>query len=801
MILEHVVLDNVRSHGHTEIVFGRGTTLLSGDVGSGKSSVLMGVEFALFGLGPQKAEALLSKGSREGYAELRFSVDGKPYEIRRALRRQVHEGGASAQQDPKGSYLMEDGQKTPLSTLEMKQRVLQILRFNEPAGPNSVSRIFRYAVFTPQEEMKVVLSDAKSRLETVRRAFGVEDYRTAADNAKTVALEIRQRASELAGRASDSERLAKGVKELEEKVRESEKALEEARGAAGAERAGLDSLAAKRAELKSREAEKAALERKLDAARANVGEKSKRKNSIAAEIAQDRKEIAEASDQIGSHRVPEKPTGKSLQQLDSEIRTMEGAQKEIAEARARVRMAEEEIAGARSEMGGRAGADARSLRAEADEALAGAVDAREEQKKAEERGREAGYEARRCRDGAEQAGKDAAESLQEGARCPTCRNVITGEHLQELRAERAGQRARLEEGAAEAEELRRRSEAEAAEAEKRAEELERRAGEASRLVELASKVSSKTAELAGAKEAAGRLQEGGGSLEQARELRARLAEHEEAVKTRAMLEQRLERARSGMGRRSEEMEAIKSEIAAAEAQEAQASAGLEGFSGLDREVSATDQSMAQSQERLTRALSRLAAEERGIEEGRAALERDRKALGEAERCAKERDRHADYETWIAEFFVRAMPEIEKKVLKEMYVEFNAAYRGWYKKLVDDETKSSYIDEDFAPCVEQDGVMQEVAYMSGGERTGVALAYRLALNSVLRKKTDILKSSLLILDEPTDGFSNSQMVKIKEVLDELDSEQVILVSHDPNLEGFADRVVRVRRDGEASKVEG
>ena len=801
MILEHIVLENVRSHGHTEIVFGRGTTLLSGEVGSGKSSVLMGVEFALFGLGPQKAEALLSKGAREGYVELRFSVDGKPYEIRRALRRQAQEGGAPAQQDPKGSYLSEDGDKIPLSTLEMKQRILQILRFNEPAGPNSVSRIFRYAVFTPQEEMKTVLSDAKNRLETVRRAFGIEDYRTAADNAKAVALEIRRRASELAGRAAASGQLAKSVKELEKKVLGAEKARDEADQTAGLEKRGLEGLREKREKLKEKEAEKAALERKLYAARSNAEEKSKRKSSIAAEIARDENEIAEASGQIGACRVPEKPTGKSLQQLDSEIRVMEGAQKELAEARARVKIVEEEIAGARSEMGGRAGADAASLKAESDEALGGSRDAREAQKKAEERGREAEYEARRCRDGAEQADGDAAEPLQEGARCPTCRNVITGGHLQELKAERAERRARLEERAAGAEKQQRRSEAEAAEAKKKAEELERLGGEASRLAELASRVSAKTAELAAAKDAIGRLEEGGGSLDRSRELRARLAEHEDAVKTRAMLEQRLERARSGMERRSEEMEAVKSEIAAAEAQKAQASAGLEEFSGLGQEVSATDESMAQSQERLTLALSRLAAEERGIAEGRAALERDRKSLAEAERCAEERDRHADYETWIAEFFVRAMPEIEKKVLKEMYVEFNAAYRGWYKKLVDDETKSSHIDEDFAPYVEQDGVMQEVAYMSGGERTGVALAYRLALNSVLRKKTDILKSSLLILDEPTDGFSNSQMVKIKEMLDELDSEQVILVSHDPNLEGFADRVVRVRRDGEVSKVEG
>ena len=800
MILGHVVLDNVRSHKHTEIVFERGTTLLSGHVGSGKSSVLMGVEFALFGLGPQKAEALLAKGAREGYVELRFSVDGTDYEIRRALRRQVQsDAGASAQQDPKGSYLVEDGRKIPLSTLEMKQRILNILRFNEPVGPNSVSRIFRYAVFTPQEEMKVVLSDSKNRLETVRRAFGVDDYKTAADNAKAVAVEIKRRASELAGRAAASGQLLERVKELEKRVLAAQGALDEARATADAEGARLDSLRGQREGLKSKEAEKASLERRLEVARSNIGEKSKRRDSIAAEIAQDRKEVSEASGQMDSCRVPEKPTGASLQQLDSQIRSMEAAQKELAGARARIRTIGEEIASAESEMGGRAGAGARELMAESAGAQGRAREARRSQQEAEQRAREAEYEARRCRDGAGRAGSAPAGQLRAGTKCPTCENVVTGEHLQKLEAERGRERARLEAEAVKAEGLQKRSESEAAGAKREAEALEAESAGAARLAELASKISAREADLAKTKEDAGRLQEAGGPLEKTKELRAKLAEYDGAVRTRSMLKQRLERAQNGMERRREEMGAVESEIAAAESEKAEASAGLERFAGLDGQVAAVDGSIAESQERQSHALARLAAEERGIEEGRASLERDRVALAEAERCAKERDRHSDYETWINEFFVRAMPEIEKRVLREMYGEFNSAYCGWYKKLVDDETKRSYVDEDFAPCVEQDGFLQDVAYMSGGERTGVALAYRLALNSVLRKKTDILKSSLLILDEPTDGFSNAQMVKIKEVLDELDSEQVILVSHDPNLEGFADQIIRVERDGEVSRV--
>ena len=63
MILNSIELENIRSYDKESIEFPRGITLFEGDVGSGKSSVLMGIEFALFGLGSQKAESLLAKKS------------------------------------------------------------------------------------------------------------------------------------------------------------------------------------------------------------------------------------------------------------------------------------------------------------------------------------------------------------------------------------------------------------------------------------------------------------------------------------------------------------------------------------------------------------------------------------------------------------------------------------------------------------------------------------------------------------------------------------------------------------------
>ncbi len=79
------------------------------------------------------------------------------------------------------------------------------------------------------------------------------------------------------------------------------------------------------------------------------------------------------------------------------------------------------------------------------------------------------------------------------------------------------------------------------------------------------------------------------------------------------------------------------------------------------------------------------------------------------------------------------------------------------------------------------------YLSSGEKTSVALAYRLALNKIVQKVSTGMSSNLLILDEPTDGFSKEQLGNVREILDELECPQIIIVSHEKELESFADQI--------------
>lgn len=87
MIVKRLRMENIRSYRKAEVEFPGGKTLFEGDIGSGKSTILMAVEFALFGLGSARASSLLRFGESRGSVELEFEAGGKDYHVRRVLAR------------------------------------------------------------------------------------------------------------------------------------------------------------------------------------------------------------------------------------------------------------------------------------------------------------------------------------------------------------------------------------------------------------------------------------------------------------------------------------------------------------------------------------------------------------------------------------------------------------------------------------------------------------------------------------------------------------------------------------------
>src|SRR3989344_1613872 len=89
MLIKYIRMHNIRSYISQEIRFPEGRILLSGDIGSGKSTILLAIEFALFGIkrGDLSGESLLRNGKAGGSVELCFEIEGKEIIIHRKLKK------------------------------------------------------------------------------------------------------------------------------------------------------------------------------------------------------------------------------------------------------------------------------------------------------------------------------------------------------------------------------------------------------------------------------------------------------------------------------------------------------------------------------------------------------------------------------------------------------------------------------------------------------------------------------------------------------------------------------------------
>ncbi|MBS3151705.1 hypothetical protein J4443_04970, partial [Candidatus Woesearchaeota archaeon] len=160
----------------------------------------------------------------------------------------------------------------------------------------------------------------------------------------------------------------------------------------------------------------------------------------------------------------------------------------------------------------------------------------------------------------------------------------------------------------------------------------------------------------------------------------------------------------------------------------------------------------------------------------------------------------EIETWLDKHFINLMGIIEKNIMNKLHSEFEDLFKKWFDIIIGNENLKVWLDDEFTPVISQEGFEMDYIDLSGGEKTAVALAYRLSLNQVLNNLVGEVKTrDLLILDEPTDGFSSEQLDRVRLVLDELDMRQIIIVSHEDKIESFVDNVLRFRKINGVSEV--
>jgi exonuclease SbcC len=672
MILKSLKLENIRSYEDISIDFPLGTMLFEGDIGSGKSTILLAIEFALFGLGDEKGAALLRTGASEGSVTLGFEIDGQEFEVHRSLERKK-----SSVQQGEGYIKSAEGIRH-LSASEIKQEILGILSFNEPPDPKAQSVIYRYAIYTPQEEMKTILwARADARLQTLRKAFRIEDYRVAADNAYNLAKVISKKVDFLEGQVSDIDEKKKQLSEKKESIEENQKILEKHVKEQEKLQFQLDKTKEELKDLRESEKKLKKAEAEIPLLAKQISEKNTRIEDLTSDSDELNQEIeSDLQPAITKLSKIEKPTEKEIDVLNKESRDLREKEKEL----------------------------------------------------------------RRLETTIESKIKDY-RSVEQNKICPTCDRPADPKEFKDKIEAKLQEKEKASNAVKECEKL-----------------IENTEG----LIE---------------------------GLEKFNEAQDKLDDLNERLKKN---KERIEKNNKEIKTLIVDRDESQKKLDAAEAE----------FKKLEK-VSQRINELNEAAEGIQKELTEVTGNVSSIETTIQKFKEDVKTLDceiqNKEEQKKLSEELNEYHIWLKDYFVPTLDNIEKHIMITINQEFDQHFQRWFNLLVEDPGKNARVDEDFTPIMEQDGYEQPVDFLSGGEKTSVALAYRLALNSIVQKVSVGMKSNLLILDEPTDGFSKEQLFKVREILNELKCPQVIMVSHERELESFADQVFKVEKREGVSEI--
>jgi exonuclease SbcC len=855
MIIKSITLNNIRSYTTPDpIELNTGITLFEGDVGCGKSTILTAIEFALFGLGEIDGSYLLRHGERNGSVLLEFSVNDRTYKVFRSLERKR----TSISQ--KEGYLVEAELRTDYSVTEMKVKVLEILNFNENPRPKTSSLIYRYAIFTPQEMMKEVLfQPVERRLETLRRAFRIEDYSITYNNAGILLSRLESESRILDAQTSDLPQKSDELKQenLTLKTCQDElkvignqfNLLKDQRTIVSDE---IEQLQPKKEQVLRLEVEIPLTEKEIKQLNGQLEQCNQRGQQLTNELSA----ITEAEQCISriaplyeeylaksALMVELDPTIEQIRDLSSRQGTLlstisvekqhlsneiTAAQTAIDEEKSRIIREREKVQKIPSLLEEESGLD---VIAQTLDQIASTLMTLNQDKSAIKQ---------KIADRTKRAGELNGElselrTIGIGAPCPKCKQDLTQTHF-----------SKVEQGYL----------TEIGECESAIMSFNQE------IAQLDAKIADNTTAQKTAKQAEKRLGVLRPELARLKQQEERIIQDEEKLtKALQILEnnkQRLQQEQYGETERAE-LTSVTAELEQLQPRQTEYDEAKSRLRDLDKskikenyisfkekvnrknqvlldqegnskKVESLNKDILNAQNTL-KAKKQEYDKEKGVLQVIKDLEAKKTALNtkceeingsyigkqkDISRCLEEIARLQaeitdkedkiqktkeldELQRWLSEYFMPAVKLIETNVLSSINNEFNSLFQKWLNRLIESGDIMVRVDENFTPIVEQNGYEMEVGSLSGGEKTSVALAYRLALNVMVKKVCKAMQSNLLILDEPTDGFSREQLFKLRDILDELKCEQVIAVSHESELEGFVDRIYKIRKEEGISKI--
>ncbi len=687
MFLKSLRMKNIRSYIDERISFSPGALLIEGDIGSGKSTILLAIDFALFGARPNElpASSLLRRGTNKGEVVLEFTVDGKEVEIKRVLEKK----GSSVAQT--AGYITINGTRKDLMSMGLKSVVFELLGYPMADIKAGKSVIYRYTVYTPQEQMKqILLQKPDERRNTIRSIFNIDKYKRVRENAGNVVRELKKTSSHLDGVAYDLALKQEKRTELESQAKEFDSEFKK-----------KESVYIKIKEnLESKKEEKLRAQEALKKLNALIREKTVEK----ARLENEEKMLLHMNEEI-------KDTEKKLEHMKSEEKYSQNIielEKEIQD--------KEMIANKEKQLD-------------------------EEIKHVEKKLTETSTRKDTC--------EETMKNILALSECPTCRQTVSGAYKEEIR-------------------------------QKEEEKIEK----FRKILLLHTNALEELKEnLKSVKQKQDMIRENEKVLIK---LKSELISLKDAKENILKKKQKSEEYIASIDALKKSIDLFDKEIEPLKDTE-------ELYMKIEKEVDILNGEHTVSLAQLSKVRQQLS----GIDNEKKVLDKE---IDEKIHAKKDSESLKEIMNWLREYFVRLMETMERHIMLSVLRDFDMLFREWFNMLIDDDSLQARIDTGFTPVIEQNGYETSYDFLSGGEKTSIALAYRLALNKVINNMSEDIKTkSLLILDEPTDGFSSEQLDKVRDVLLELKLGQTIIVSHEEKIESFVDKTIMVAKKDHVSHV--
>ncbi|MFA6327903.1 MAG: SMC family ATPase [Candidatus Micrarchaeia archaeon] len=763
-MITELSLENWKSHSSSSFSFGKGTNVLLGRMGAGKSSVLDALCFALYGTFPkmsrrdQSTESVVNIASGAEYASvsLAFERQGKRYGITRRVGKKTAEAEIRA-----------DGKLVQKGAKQVTDYVTDALGVDY--------ELFTRAIYSEQNRMDHLLSlTPRNRKTEIDWLLGLGDFDTAREAAQSASGKLSEQAALLRADADPKKAEEKSKKAQEQ--REAEKKLSESCTALGKRKIGLvekcrhagaalSALEKARSEWRKRKTECDLLSGSMQRmAREAEGRQRLPEESIAM-LASERKSLEEklSSGKSSAKKLAERLSAakSGLAVVQKSIELSSAQERKRAEMERRLSL----LLGGKTE---------RQIEAEL------AAHKTDAEKLSSERARLAAE--------ADELGKAAHALHTAGAKCPVCDSALEHGKAEEMsQAKKAGASEREARAKACALDISKKkgviSSLEAAIADIRlcTAQLERMKAEAADIPALEARKKS-AQEQAALLEASANAEEEGIArteklLEGARET------HEEAVRT---------------GKLFSELEAVKKK-------HAEASAAQSSLMFDEEKYEAARKAAEELSVSLARVESDFSGEERRLELVSSLREVLEAELAEMKGKAALAGKFADAAQEMMIYrnsLSAAQSELRFTLVGEINEALAEVWPAIYPYADYDAVKLEADEKDYRLLMHKDGWREVDSVASGGERACLCLSLRIAFATVLTP--DI---GWLILDEPTHNLDAEAVGLLAEAINQkIPSivEQTFVITHDPALgeaaEGSVFRLERDKSKGEDTKVE-